>query len=379
MTQPTATRRALRDAVARRYGNRFSRLYGGVGDIDSASLDLTSIVDDQLTQLDDFWNSAWLFIPDAGTPAPYGNIRRVIDFNENEDRLFLDRPLSGSPAAGVDYQLFDIFSPYEIHDAINSANREGAKAFPGFHIDEDTIAVRSGILEYALTGLDPAPWRIYNVWVEIPRTVYRGLPTAIGNNTLTDSAIDFDALGVEAGWKLTADGQVRTVSAALNGQLTISSNWTTNPTVGESEYALWDPNSDQIDWRQLIALRFNQPEFPTKMYLHNQYEAYKGMRLRIQYSYKAIDMDADADTTPVPAEFIEPWALKELYQARMQSNRIDRANTASEIERYRVEAETIRQSSNPNEPAQTLWQYSDPNGGGGGRFSDGDPLGWYDR
>ncbi len=381
MAQPTATRRALRDRIATRLGMRFFRDYGGSSQMDSASSDFSSFVDNQLTQPDDWWNSAWLYVPDGGSPAPGGDVRRVVDFNEYEDRAYLDRPLSGAPAANREYQLFDIFSPHEIHSAINSANREGAKAFPGSTVQENDICIVERTLEYDLTGPAPAPWRTYNVWVEIPRTVIRGVPTAATSTTLSDT-LNSPFANVRAGiskvsiYAGTGAGQVRTVSAKTNSQLTVSS-WTTTPDT-TSKYAVWDPTDQQIDWRQLIALRFNQPEFPTKMYLQARYEAYVGMRLRFQYSYKASDMDLDAEYTPVPAEFIEPWALKLLFQSRMTSNRMDRPNTASQIESYRIEAEQIRQSSSPNEPAMTIFQYDDPNHGGHGASNyDGDPMGWY--
>jgi hypothetical protein len=66
-----------------------------------------------------------------------------------------------------------------------------------------------------------------------------------------------------------------------------------------------------------------------------------------------------------------PWALKELYQSRVDSSRVDRSNYAAQIERYRVEAEQVRASSEMHEPAMSLFMYDEPDDGGyTGRYDD---------
>lgn len=373
----TITRRELRDRIAFRYGNKFHELMGGASALSGAGADLDTVIDDALTQSDDAWNSRWFHIPrEDGDTAPKGDVRRVQDFTEFDDTLHLDRPLSASPSAQTEYQLFDIFSPHAIHGAINAAISEAGRVFFGLRVDQDTFVITEKTLEYSLSGLTPAPWKIHKVWVERPNTVVRGLATAAGATTLSDT-LNSPFGSVQAGWKVsiyggTGAGQVRTVSSKTSSQLTVPA-WTTTPDT-TSKYAVWDPNEQLVDWFQLIALRFDNVENPTKMYLHNRYESFAGMRVRIQYSYEPGDLDYDDEATPVPFEFVVPWALKELYQSRMDGTRVDRGHIASQVERYRIEAETYRATHAPSEPSGTIWVNDDPRYAGGPGF--GNPLGW---
>src|SRR3990167_5802431 len=378
MTQPTVTRSDLRDQIALRMGMEFHKRYGGSGTIDSYVAGTPAIVDAALVQSADYWNQRWLMVLPAiaGSADPAGDIRRVTDF-ATPGSVTLDQALSASPTAGTLYQMFDVYSPYEIHAAINNANREGAKTFFGVQVDEDTLVVKTNTLEYAFTSLSPTPWKIYNIWVELPSSVIRGTATAGAATTLTDTAHNFVTDGAAATWKVsiydgTGAGQVRTISSVSGSQLTIPT-WTTNPD-STSKYCIWNPSEQYQDWKQILGVRFDRQEFPSKMYLHARYESYAGMRLRFQYSYKPSDMTDDDDTTPVLPEFIVPWAMKELYEMRTDSSRVDRPHYVSKTERLRVEAEQARASSEMHEPAMSLFMYDAPDGGYGGSLDD--PMGW---
>src|SRR3990167_4772979 len=167
---------------------------------------LPYIVDSSLVQSDDYWNGRWLLcLPStAGEDAPAGDVRKVTDFHAASHALFIDGALSGVPDdIDFEYQLLDIYSPYEIHQAINDANREGAKTFFGVEIDEDTLVVKSNTLEYSLASISPTIWKIYNMWMEIPRSVIRGTATSATSTTLSDTAHNFETDGVEVGWRIS--------------------------------------------------------------------------------------------------------------------------------------------------------------------------------
>ena len=350
----------------------FFKYFDSYSEADTNS-DTLNIIDAALTQRDHAWDNRWFYMI-TGTAA--GDVRRVVNFIEASNKLILDRALSGTPAAGDDFQLFDIFSPLEIHDAINQAIEEAYPSFFGLTISDTELVLQEDTLEYSLASLTTVPWRIYGIWIERATNVIRGTATSATSTTILDSANPFGS--VEVGWRVsiyagTGAGQTRAVTVAAAGQLTVST-WTTTPDT-TSKYAVWDPNDQKITWFQEPAAHFDQPEFPAKIYFTERHPSLYGMRIRLQYSYRPTALDDETDTSPVPQEYILPFVLSSLYQSRMDSNRADRSRYATLAERYRIQAEQYKEGRAFNEPSMTWWQQND-NRLIGNSVDNANPLGW---
>ena len=375
--QPTYTRAEIRKDICRKLGMSFFKLFDESAQV-AEGCTTRFIVSNQLTQGEDYWKNYW-FMMLTGDEA--FQVRRVIAFAPEDDGITLDRALTGIPTATETFQLFNIFSPYEIHNAINEAIEDGYPAFCGIILDDSTLVVQEDTLEYALSGLSTAPWRVYKVWIEQCLQTRRGKADSSTNTTLTDA--DLDITDVDSNWKIsiydgTGKGQLRNVSSAASGGIiTISAAWTTNPDT-TSKYCLWNPTDQRADWMRVEDCYFDMLEYPSKMFLSHREPSWYGMRMRIQYSYEPSDLSSDSATTVVPKQFIHLKARSILFFSKANDTRMDQDRYTQMAVDLAARAEEFKQKRSWNEPSMTIFRDRDLSREYPSIYPgpDGDALGW---
>jgi hypothetical protein len=345
-----------------------------------ANSSISKLVDSHLVQPSDYWNGSWLFFPeDGGSNA--GCVRKVSDFTATSGGsvayLTPEFNFDHAVVVGDDYELLSVFSPLDVHRAINRSIQDG---FPSFFdtINDETLILEQDQLTYSLEDLDSPPWVITKAWLEVNSSALdvEVESSANGSVTLTDAA---DISDVEAGWLVSAyygtgSGQLRTVSSVTGQQVVISQNWVTNPDT-DTKLKIWNPDDQQEDWYRLLALRFNQKENPTAMYFTKLYSSAYGMRIRLQYITAPSKLTADDDTTVVPSEYIINKAMAILLMRKANDNRVDRQRYLQQVQGYLDLAEHYRQTQGFRIPDITRWQEEDPNSPSGSGSGD-NPLNW---
>jgi hypothetical protein len=371
MTRPTTTRAALRQAIGTELAMPFYIRFGTQLNCDtSANTTTTAIADAHLVQANDFWNGNWCW------DATQLTARYISDYALTNGVLTLESalPLTAATGSGDAYEITSVFSPAEIHSAINRAIADG---FPSFfdEITDETIVVQEDKLSYDLTGLTTRPWIIYKIFVEMNSEVIRGTATAGGATSITDSTQDFSDLttaykvSIYAG---TGTGQCKAVVSGTAGGVINVAAFSPSPDT-TSKYAVWNPVDEDRPWYQLIGVKFDQVQYPGTMYLQGAYTEVLGMRLRIQCCAVPSELATEIATTCVPKEFIISKAVSMLARAAVNRNRADRQRYEDVEDRYLRAAEYYRQSNAFRVPSATLWQ----EGSGMPSLTD-NPMGWQD-
>lgn len=344
MAKPTSTRADLRRQICRSLGMEFFKRFQEYANCDSDS-SASEVIDSSLTQPDDYWKNMWFYVArDSDTTGNADNVRFIDHFDASQDKLFLEYPLSGSPSTATQYEIHNVFSTFEIHDAINEAIRSG---FPEFFdvITDETLIYEADKLEYSLSGLGTAPWIIRAVYIEQPEKSQTGTTTASTNTTISDSTANFSE--VTSGWIVsiydgTGSGQQRTVSSVLGAQITISTVWTTNPDT-TSKYRVWDPNEQYESWYRIISWDLDSEEYPGILYFAHRYVSLYGARIRLVYASEPIELDTDDTTaTVVPKEYVIAKAIEILAASRIAVNSADRSKYANMEQLYRIRAEDYK-------------------------------------
>jgi hypothetical protein len=384
MGAPTVTRAELRKKIGRKLTMPFFKYFNTNPTADAGST-TAKLVDADLTQVEHYWEGSWIYSPTAEA------VRQVISFDAAADTIYPDRASAFSYAT-TEYELLTGWSAYSIHDAINSAI---SKAFPAFFqvTQDETLVVQDFRLDYALTvgtnatnGSDGyltyAPYRILSIEVERPSLAKTGGVASSSSTTVTVETT-MDISDVTSAWYVsvydgTGRGQYRKVISKTGQQITISSGstpWTTNPDT-TSKVHVWDPTDEKRKWTPLWAVKFDRKEWPSVMYLAQNYPGANGCRLRITYIHKPAEMTTDASTTVVPEEFIIPFAISILAGERIPNNKYDRDRYTKMRADYMAEAEEYKRNYYWNTPQGTPWQEEDPVGMVGYFPEPGDPLGW---
>jgi hypothetical protein len=287
-----------------------------------------------------------------------GDVRLITDFAGGT--LTPERALSAAPLAGDAYEIHDRFSAHEIHSAIDRALFEARNAFFDVVTDE-TLILEEDKLIYDLTGLSVSPWIILKIWLERNSTAMQGEVDSATSTTITDNDGDFS--DVDSNWKIgiysgTGTGQLRDVASVSDQTITVSAAWTTTPD-DTSGYTLWDPTDQEWDWYRLRAVRFDQKEYPSYLYLTRRYSSLYGLRIRLQYLAHPSALTSDTATTVVPEEYIVHKALATLYRSRAGDNRVDRQKYLL-LADYHDELATKYKSENAfSIPEGTLWEAKD--------------------
>ena len=290
MAEPTSSRLILRRQIATDLGMPFfERFSGGIVLEDSTSADSTIIRDSRLTQSRDYWNSAWVWNVNTGEH------RMNIDFLENENGMIPEFEWVTSPTTSHTIEIFNKWSPLQIHDAINEAIREGFPAFFDVVMDE-SIVLEANKLEYDLVtsvggrGVLSNAYRIKNIWIEQPAKGSSHTASAgagFATSRLTDSDATFTANG-DTEWRVsTFDGvqsgqTVEVASADSDGNITLGTSLNGTPD-STTKFRVWNQVDQIYTWQLLSAIEFDAKDWPNTMYLKNRYSGLYGMLFRIQF------------------------------------------------------------------------------------------------
>jgi hypothetical protein len=333
-----------------------------------ATSDTTHLADTHLVQANDYWNGQWAW------DATQATARYISDYAQTNGILTLEAALPATPVTGGGdaYEITSVFSPAEIHSAINRAIADG---FPSFfdEVTDETVVIQEDKLSYDLTGLTTRPWIIYKIFAEMNSDVRRGTATAGGATSITDSAQDFSDLttaykvSIYAG---TGAGQVKAVVSGTAGGVINVAAFAPSPDT-TSKYAVWNPADEDQPWYQVVQVKFDQVQYPGTMYLQGAYTSVLGMRLRLQFCAPPAALATDAATTCVPSEFVIGKAVAMLARSAVNRNRADRQRYEDVEDRYLRAAEDYRLKNTFRVPSITMWQ-----DGGGFTGPADDPLGW---
>jgi len=379
MAKPTVSRTTLRRAIAMEQAMPFFQRYETALTADSGS-STGKIIDASLTQDDDYWKNSWLYISSDTATGNIGAVRQVVRFSEVDNTLYPEYNFPAAASTGTSYELHTVFSPHEIHRAINRAIQEG---FPAFYdiVTDESLIVEEDKLEYDISGLTYDPWVISAVYIEQGDDIKSGQVTAASSTYFDDSGADFSALDTD--WKISiydgaGKGQLRDVKSATTTRVTISTGGTstdgfdTTPDT-TSKYKVWDSAEQNSEWYRMTAIRFDKPEFPSKMYLAKNPSGAYGMRFRLVYAAQPAELSADSDETVVPQEYIINRATEILAASRVASNRADREKYVAMEQMGRIKADQYREKNSFRMPT-TIWQETDPNNP---RASyEENPMGW---
>lgn len=375
MSEPTNTRATLRRRIARQLGMPFASRY------DSRTLTAngtaSSAIDSGLNQADDYWNQSWFYNVDNDEMA------KITDFAQSTGTMTLgDTDLDTGTVSGDEYEIHSVWNALDIHRAIDRAIEDSFPSF--FEIAEDeTIIIQEDTLEYDLTSITNNVWRVLKIFFEVVTEAMTGTADSSTTNTLTDSELIGELGDVDSDWRLAiyagaAKGEHFAVSSVNDstGAITINGNWVGTPDT-TSKYKLYNAAEEIHPWWQLEAARFNTFEYPSTLYLFQNYPSLVGQRMRIQYIHPPQALATDAATTVVPQEYIIEKAMSILFGIKVNDNRADRQRYASLEEYHRQLAEQYKITKAFETPAGTRWNTHNTGGSPFGAHED-DPLGWYD-
>ena len=365
MAEPTSTRAALRQELARRLNMAFALRIGASSTATDGGTN--ELIDtNRLRQADDFWNGSWLYIVNdtSGTDND-GEVRLISDFVSNTRSIAVVEPFSAAVANTDEYEIHSPWNALQIHDAINDAIDD---AFPEFFdtvIDETTIHLEDTMAYDLPTGT--APYYVTKVWMEEVSDKFRGTASGGSSTTLVDSGQSWDedkCNGMQvASYDGTGNGQFATITdTSSSNTLTFSGGWlgtgTTSSTT-DSKYVIKDTPTEQYSWRAIPALRFDQAYWPTKMYLTSRYTRSYGNTLRIQYIAKPPSITTEAATTIVPSGFVTAKAQAILHGMRVADSRSDQDRHRYMHQFWESRAEAYKLQNKWRMPKGTLWMEKD--------------------
>ena len=365
MAEPTSTRAALRQELARRLNMDFALRIGGSSTATDGGTN--ELIDtNRLRQADDFWNGSWLYIVNdtSGTDND-GEVRLISDFVSSTRSIAVVEPFSAAVANTDEYEIHSPWNALQIHDAINDAIDD---AFPEFFdtvIDETTIHLEDTMAYDLPTGT--APYYVTKVWMEEVSDKFRGTASGGSSTTLVDSGQSWDDdkwNGMQVAiYDGTGKGQFATITdTSSSNTLTFSGGWlgtgTTSSTT-DSKYVIKDTPTEQYSWRAIPALRFDQAYWPTKMYLTSRYTRSYGHTLRIQYIAKPPSITTEAATTIVPSGFVTAKAQAILHGMRVADSRSDQDRHRYMHQFWESRAEAYKLQNKWRMPKGTLWMEKD--------------------
>lgn len=358
-TKPTYTRALLRRMIGIELGMPFYRRYGtGYNVFTTGSISAPK--DTSLEKTADIWNNQWLWITTTG--AGDQELRKIMDYSS--DNVFsLDANMTANPAGGLtNYEILSVFTPHEIHQAINMAIESAYPEFFDVVMDSSIIVCRDQT-EYSLTGLVNPIRTPIKVWLERNSAAIDGVVDTHDNTYITDADADFS--GVEAGWLISLYygdglGDLRTVSSVSGTQVNVSAAWSVHPENSVTRYKLWDPNYQLQDWYASSAVRFDIREGPTVVSFGDNLNQFEGMRIRLQYVTNPLRMTDDSSTTFVPAEYIISYAIAHLAATRMNDNKSDRSRYQMLYETHSNSAQQYKRFNAWRHPPTQLLMEQDP-------------------
>jgi len=366
MAEPTSTRAALRQELARRLNMDFALRIGASSTATDGGTN--ELIDtNRLRQANDFWNGSWLYIVNdtSGTDND-GEVRLISDFVNSTRSIAVVEPFSAAVANTDEYEIHSPWNALQMHDAINDAIDDG---FPEFFdtVMDETIIHLEETMEYSLpTGT--APYYVTQVWIEEVSDKFRG--TASGNATSGSGLVDDGQSWDDDKWNGmqvaiydgTGKGQFATITDTLNNDEVRVAAWlgtgTTAPD-NTSKYVIKDTLTEQYAWRRIPSLRFDQAIWPTKMYLTSRYTRSHGMNFRIQYIAKPAALSAESGTTIIPSGFVTAKAMALLHGMKVADSRSDQDRHRYLHQFWESRSEAYKLQNKWRMPKGTLWMEKD--------------------
>ena len=139
MAEPTSTRAALRQEIARRLNMAFALRIGASSTATDGGTN--ELIDtNRLRQANDFWNASWLYIVNdtSGTDND-GAVRLISDFVSSTRSIAVVEPFSAAVANTDEYEIHSPWNALQMHDAINDAIDDAFPEFFNTVIDETII------------------------------------------------------------------------------------------------------------------------------------------------------------------------------------------------------------------------------------------------
>jgi len=361
VAEPTSTRAALRQELARRLNMDFALRIGASSTATDGGTN--ELIDtNRLRQSDDFWNGSWLYIANdtSGTDND-GAVRLISDFVRDTRSIAVVEPFSAAVANTDEYEIHSPWNALQIHDAINDAIDD---AFPEFFdtvVDETTIILED-TLEYSLPTTT-TPYYVLGMWLEQVEDKFRGTSSQTGSSTtLIDASQSWDDdkwNGMQVAiYDGTGKGQFATITDTSSSNTLTVAAWlgtgTTSPST-DSKYVIKDTLTEQHDWYRITAARFDQTYWPTKVYLTSNYSSALGRALRVQYIAKPASVTTEAGTTIVPSGFVVAKSQALLHGMRVADSRSDQDRHRYMHQFWESRAEAYKLQNKWRMPKGTLW------------------------
>ena len=360
MAEPTSTRAALRQELARRLNMAFALRIGASSTATDGGTN--ELIDtNRLRQVDDFWNGSWLYIANdtSGTDND-GAVRLISDFVSSTRSIAVVEPFSAAVANTDEYEIHSPWNALQMHDAINDAIDD---AFPEFFdtvVDETTI-IQEDTLEYSLPTTT-TPYYVLGMWLEQVEDKFRGTASGGSSTTLVDSGQSWDNdkwNGMQVAiYDGTGKGQFATITDTSSSNTLTVAAWlgtgTTSPST-DSKYVIKDTLTEQHDWYRITAARFDQTYWPTKVYLTSNYSSALGRALRVQYIAKPASVTTEAGTTIVPSGFVVAKSQALLHGMRVADSRSDQDRHRYMHQFWESRAEAYKLQNKWRMPKGTLW------------------------
>ena len=360
MAEPTSTRAALRQELARRLNMDFALRIGASSTATDGGTN--ELIDtNRLRQVDDFWNGSWLYIVNDTSGADNdGAVRLISDFVSSTRSIAVVEPFSAAVANTDEYEIHSPWNALQMHDAINDAIDD---AFPEFFdtvVDETTIILED-TLEYSLPTTT-TPYYVLGMWLEQVEDKFRGTASGGSSTTLVDSGQSWDNdkwNGMQVAiYDGTGKGQFATITDTSSSNTLTVAAWlgtgTTSPST-DSKYVIKDTLTEQHDWYRITAARFDQTYWPTKVYLTSNYSSALGRALRVQYIAKPASVTTEAGTTIVPSGFVVAKSQALLHGMRVADSRSDQDRHRYMHQFWESRAEAYKLQNKWRMPKGTLW------------------------
>ena len=403
MAEPTCSRETLRRSICRKARMEFYRRYpagsvpvtaGAGSDADVNSVNV--IYSSYLTQKDAFWNNQYVFIVDTAGAAQE---RRIAAFDARRKGLTVEWPLSSAASSsdetvdGDSLEITSIWSPTEIHDAINDAIQEGYKHYPDI-ITDNNLIVQEDKLVYDLSGLATQPHVILKIWIEQTNNGFIGGISdtndsdggAIATTQLRDTNADLSALSDTTTGYASSDWLVSIYNGPGMGEhsevfsvdtatciITASSAFSASLST-TSKYRVWNPKEETDVWYRWTGVRFDANEEPSEMYFKSDLDKCQGLRIKLEYVAQCATLTADSDETQVPKRYILNKSLAYLHDAAMHDNRASRQDHATLAQAHDDLAEQYAAKHPRRWPSGTIWTWEDADNNLS--YEESNPMSW---
>lgn len=392
MAETTVDRKTLRRAIASEARMEFFTKYaakevlvtgGPDTDATSSSLpDSTAFDCALLTQTDGHWKNGYVYVVSdsaSSDSALVGEERPISDFTRKNGRVMVEYPFSAALEVNAVIEIHEIWSPQELHSAIDKSIRLGGRVFSDVVEDDTTFVVLEDQLEYDLSLLTKAPRRMLSVWFEDVSSELTGRADSATSTTVEVNSWAGQLTNADTTWWVsiyngTGRGQVRRFVSSDNdsGTITVSA-WATTPDTS-SKLKAWNGDSQVLDWKPLTAGRTDVREYPDYFRFTHLYPAAEGRRIRMLYLATPGALTEDSSTTVVNQDYITHKSLSILHDSLVGDNRFNQNKHANLAEYHDQLASGILRDFMRRLPQRRLMQPTHP----GGRLPPWDnPMGWY--